>query len=64
LPNGWDKAGFEFPSSMRSMDEPAHVYVGTKDREETEKLGIGVGDFVTIPKQYAVAGDAGKCAEL
>jgi len=52
LPNGWDKAAFEFPSSMRSMDDPAHVYVGTKSKEETEKLGIAVKDFVTIPKQY------------
>jgi len=52
LPNGWDKPGFEFPSSMRSMDDPARVYVGTKSREETEKAGIAVGDFATIPKQY------------
>jgi len=34
------------------MDEPAHVYVGTKTKEETEKLGIAVGDYITIPKQY------------
>jgi len=52
LPAGWDKAGFEFPNSARSMDEPAHVYVGTKSTAETEKLGIAAGDFVTIPKQY------------
>ncbi len=52
LPAGWEKAGFEFPSSPRSMDEPAHVYVGTQTKEETEKLGIAVGDFVTIPKEY------------
>jgi len=52
LPNGWDKAGFEFPSSMRSMDDPAHMYVGTKAKDETEKLGIAVGDYVTIPKKY------------
>jgi putative aminopeptidase FrvX len=52
LPAGWDKPGFDFPTSMRSMDEPAHVYVGTKTKEETEKLGITAGDFVTIPKQY------------
>jgi putative aminopeptidase len=26
--------------------------VGTKTKEEIEKLGIAVGDFVTIPKQY------------
>jgi putative aminopeptidase FrvX len=52
LPTGWDKPGFEFPMSSRSMDEPAHVYVGTKTKEESEKLGIAVGDFVTIPKEY------------
>ncbi len=52
LPNGWEKPGFEWPISLRSLDEPAHVYVGTQSREETEKLGIAVGDFITIPKEY------------
>jgi len=52
LPEGWDKPGFEWPSGARSMDEPAHVYVGTKSKEETEKLGIAAGDFITIPKEY------------
>ncbi|MGB7848043.1 MAG: M20/M25/M40 family metallo-hydrolase, partial [Candidatus Acidiferrum sp.] len=52
LPAGWDKQGFEWPSGPRSMDEPAHVYVGTRTKEETEKLGVAAGDFVTIPKEY------------
>ena len=52
LPAGWDKPGFEWPSGPRSMDEPAHVYVGTRTKEETEKLGIAAGDFVTVPKEY------------
>ena len=52
LPAGWDKAGFEWPSGPRSMDEPAHVYVGTTTKEETEKLGITAGDYLTIPKEY------------
>jgi putative aminopeptidase FrvX len=52
LPSGWDKPGFELPASMRSIDDPAHTYVGTKSKADTEKLGIAVGDFVTIPKQY------------
>jgi putative aminopeptidase FrvX len=52
LPSGWDKPGFEWPSGPRSMDEPAHIYVGTKTKEETAKLGIAEGDFVTIPKEY------------
>ncbi len=52
LPDGSDKPGFELPNSMRSMDEPAHAYVGTRSRDETEKLGIAVGDYLTIPKEY------------
>jgi putative aminopeptidase FrvX len=52
LPSGWDKAGFEWPSGPRSMDEPARVYVGTTTKEETRRLGIAEGDFVTIPKEY------------
>jgi putative aminopeptidase FrvX len=64
LPKGWDtpvvfgnpatagRPGFEWPQGFRSMDEPVHVYVGTNSKEETEKLGIKEGDFVTIPKKY------------
>ncbi|HET6928947.1 MAG TPA: M20/M25/M40 family metallo-hydrolase [Candidatus Acidoferrum sp.] len=52
LPNGWDKTGFEWPLSFRSMDEPARIYVGTQSKKETEELGIAPGDFVTIPKEY------------
>jgi putative aminopeptidase FrvX len=52
LPAGWDKPGFEWPGGSRSMDESAHVYVGTRTKAETEKLGIAAGDFVTIPKEY------------
>ena len=52
LPSGWEKAGFEWPMSSRSMDEPARVYVGTQSKKETEELGIATGDFVTVPKEY------------
>ena len=52
LPSGWEKAGFEWPMSSRSMDEPARVYVGTQSKKETEELGIAEGDFITIPKEY------------
>src|SRR5438876_2371528 len=34
------------------MDEPAHVYVGTRSAAETQKLGIKAGDWITIPKEY------------
>jgi putative aminopeptidase FrvX len=52
LPDGWDKPGFEWPQSLRTMDDPVHAYVGTSSREETEKLGIKAGDWVTIEKEY------------
>jgi putative aminopeptidase FrvX len=52
LTSGWEKPGFEWPLSMRSIDEPAHVYVGTQSKKETEELGIAIGDFITIPKEY------------
>jgi putative aminopeptidase FrvX len=52
LPAGWDRPGFEWPHGPRELDEPARVYVGTRSAEETAKLGIKVGDWITIPKQY------------
>jgi putative aminopeptidase FrvX len=52
MPDGWEKQGFEWPQNMRTMDDPVHAYVGTNSREETEKLGIKPGDWVTIQKAY------------
>ncbi|MBZ5700740.1 MAG: M20/M25/M40 family metallo-hydrolase [Acidobacteriia bacterium] len=52
LPGGWDQPGFEWPRGMKAMDEASHVYVGTKSAEETRKLGIQAGDWVTILKEY------------
>ena len=52
LPNGWDQSGFEWPHGPRSLDESVHVYVGTRSPEETQKLGIKAGDWITIPKEY------------
>jgi len=52
LPADWDKPGFEWPHGPRGLDEPANVYVGTHSAEETRKLGIRAGDWVTIPKEY------------
>lgn len=52
LPSGWDQPGFEWPHGPRSMEEPVHVYVGTRSAGETQKLGIKVGDWITIPKKY------------
>jgi putative aminopeptidase len=52
LPAKWDQPGFEWPHGPKAMDEPAHLYVGTHSAEETQKLGIKVGDWATVPKQY------------
>jgi len=52
LPAKWDQPGFEWPHGPKAMDEPAHMYVGTHSAEETQKLGIRVGDWATVPKKY------------
>ncbi|MDE2448787.1 MAG: M28 family peptidase [Gammaproteobacteria bacterium] len=50
LPQGWDRPDFEWPPHSRVR--PSYVYVGTRSEAETEKLGIRVGDYLTIPKAY------------
>ena len=52
LPAGWDQPGFEWLHGPRSLDESVHVYVGTRSAEQTQKLGIKIGDRITIPKEY------------
>jgi putative aminopeptidase FrvX len=52
LPAKWDQSGFEWPHGPKAMDEPAHMYIGTHSAEETQKLGIKVGDWATVPKKY------------
>jgi putative aminopeptidase len=52
LPAKWDQPGFEWPRGPKAMDEAVHLYVGTHSAEETQKLGIHVGDWATIPKRY------------
>jgi putative aminopeptidase FrvX len=52
LPSGWDQPAFEWPHGPKAMDDAVHLYVGTHSTEETQKLGIKVGDWATIPKKY------------
>jgi len=52
LPAGWDQPGFDWPHGPRGLEEPAHVYVGTHSRAETQKLGVKAGDWLTIPKEF------------
>ncbi|HTS12959.1 MAG TPA: M20/M25/M40 family metallo-hydrolase [Candidatus Limnocylindrales bacterium] len=51
LPNGWDDPKFEWPRG-RNSGTAIRVDVGARTPDEVEKLGIKVGDTVTIPKAY------------
>ena len=52
LPAGWDQPGFKWPPALSTLSETAEAYVGTDSRAATERLGIQVGNFLTIPKVY------------
>ncbi|HJS90412.1 MAG TPA: M28 family peptidase [Steroidobacteraceae bacterium] len=52
LPSGWDRPDFKWPPYFSTLKQPAYVYVGTRNAAETAKLGIRVGDYLTIPKAY------------
>ncbi|MGH9727167.1 MAG: M20/M25/M40 family metallo-hydrolase [Candidatus Acidiferrales bacterium] len=49
LPQGWDEPGFKWPRGRALL---AHVDVGARSPDEVAKMGIAVGDFITIPKKY------------
>lgn len=49
LPKGWDEPKFEWP---RGRDVLNRVDVGARNPDEVAKLGIKVGDTITIPKAY------------
>jgi putative aminopeptidase len=49
LPNGWDEANFKWPGES---EQTIRVDVGARTPEEVAKLGIEVGDSITIPKEY------------
>ncbi|MFZ0520995.1 MAG: M20/M25/M40 family metallo-hydrolase [Candidatus Acidiferrales bacterium] len=50
LPNGWDTPAFKWPAE--SSETAIRVDVGARTPEEVAKLGIKVGDTITIPKEY------------
>jgi putative aminopeptidase FrvX len=54
LPNGWDTANFKWPSDAGGpgSTNPVRVDVGARTPEEVAKLGINLGDTITIPKAY------------
>lgn len=49
LPEGWEKPDFQWP---RGRQETFRMDVGAENAEQVGELGIKVGDFVTIPKEY------------
>ena len=54
LPNGWDTPNFKWPTDAGQPDSknPIRVDVGARSPEEVAKLGINLGDTITIPKAY------------
>lgn len=49
LPEGWEKADFQWPRTPRQM---FYMDIGARNADDVAALGIKTGDFVTIPKQY------------
>ena len=49
LPNGWDEPKFEWP---REPEKAIRVDVGARTIDEVQKLGIKIGDSITVPKAY------------
>ena len=49
LPTGWDEPKFQWPRGRAVL---YRVDVGARTPEEVSKLGIKVGDTITIPKAY------------
>jgi len=52
LPENYNDPSFEWKSFDSAESAVVHIYVGTRSKAETEKLGIAIGDFATIPKEY------------
>ncbi|MGA9940032.1 MAG: M20/M25/M40 family metallo-hydrolase [Candidatus Acidiferrales bacterium] len=49
LPPNWDETNFAWPAES---EQAIRVDVGARTPEEVAKLGIKVGDSITIPKEY------------
>src|ERR1700685_725606 len=54
LPSGWDTANFKWPTDagQAGSTNPVRVDVGARTADEVAKLGIHLGDTITIPKAY------------
>jgi putative aminopeptidase FrvX len=52
LPDGWDAPNFVWPREGPNHEAIARVDVGARSPGEAEKLGVRLGDTITIPKKY------------
>ena len=54
LPGGWDTANFKWPTDagQPGSTNPVRADVGARTADEVAKLGIHLGDTITIPKAY------------
>jgi putative aminopeptidase len=50
LPPNWDNATFKWPEEGSEL--PIRVDAGARTPEEVAKLGIKIGDTITVPKAY------------
>jgi putative aminopeptidase FrvX len=54
LPTGWDAQDFKWPDESRNNAAASviRVDVGARNPADVAKLGVGIGDTITIPKAY------------
>ncbi len=53
LPSNWDQPDFEWPRGGPQAGEGGlRVDVGARSREEVARLGVEVGQSITVPKKY------------
>ena len=50
LPKNWDSNSFKWPESI--SDSPTRVDVGARTPDEVARIGISLGDTITISKAY------------
>jgi putative aminopeptidase FrvX len=49
LPDGWDQPAFAWPHERGGA---IRVDVGARNPEEVQRMGVAVGDWITIPKKF------------
>ncbi len=49
MPDGWDQPAFVWPHERQGA---IRVDIGARNPEETQRMGVAVGDWITIPKRF------------